>query len=323
MTSPDKFLVGVDIGGTKISVCVGDAAGNIRAAQRFPIAEVASSYPAGLSRIVEVTKAVLDQADLTMQDVASVGIAAPSPMDNRRGLLLAPTNIKGWGIAPIVADLAKQLDKPVRMFNDANACALAEFRFGCGRDIKNLIYLTNSTGMGGGLIINGQVLEGADDTAGEVGHCVLDPNGPPCPCGLNGCFEAYCGGRNMAQRIQERILAGGIQTRILDHAGGKIDQIAMPALLAAVRENDAFAIEVWDEYVLRMAQGIGILIMTLNPELVILGTIAIHAGDLFMDPWLKLLPKFAWSAPLKTCRIAVSSLGASIGDYSALAVAMG
>ncbi len=323
MMPADKILLGVDIGGTKIAVCAGDAAGNIRAAQRFPVAEVADSYPAGLSKIVALAQAVINQAGLTMTDVASVGIAAPAPMDNRRGLLLAPTNLKGWGTAPIVADLSRRLGKPVRMYNDANACALAEFRFGCGRHVKNLVYLTNSTGMGGGLIINGQLLEGPDDTAGEVGHFVLDPAGPPCPCGLNGCFEAYCGGRNMARRIRERIRTEGIQTRILDHAGGQIDRIAMPALLAALREKDPFAQEVWDEYVLRMAQGIGILIMTLNPELVVLGTIAIHAGDLLMAPLANLLPRFAWPAPLKTCRIAVSSLGSSMGEYAALAAAMG
>lgn len=323
MQTPEKFLLGIDIGGTKISVCAGDTAGTIRAAQRFPAAEVADSYAAGLSKIVALCQAVIQKAGMAMRDVTAVGIAAPAPMDNQRGLLLAPTNLKGWGTAPIVSDLTQRLQKPVRMCNDANACALAELRFGCGQDVKNLVYLTNSTGMGGGIVVNGQVLEGPDDTAGEVGHFVLDPAGPPCPCGLNGCFEAYCGGRNMARRIQERIRAGNIKTRILDHAGGQSDRIAMPALLAALREKDPFAQEVWDEYVLRMAQGIGILIMTLNPELVVLGTIAIHAGDLLMAPLAKLLPRFAWPAPLKTCRIAVSSLGAAMGDYAALAAAMG
>lgn len=322
MQTPEKLLLGIDIGGTKISVCAGDTAGAIRAAQRFPAAEVADSYAAGLSKIVALCQAVIQKAGMAMRDVTAVGIAAPAPMDNQRGLLLAPTNLKGWGTAPIVSDLTQRLQKPVRMCNDANACALAELRFGCGQGVKNLVYLTNSTGMGGGIIVNGQLLEGPDDTAGEVGHFVLNPGGPRCACGQDGCFEAYCGGLSLARRIQARLRAHPSDTRMLHHAGGEIDQIAIPALLAALREHDPLAQEVWEEYVVRMAQGIGILIMTFNPDLIVLGTIAIHAGDLFMAPLQKQLPRFAWPAPLQTCRIAVSQLGAAIGDYAALAAAM-
>ncbi|MFN2350710.1 MAG: ROK family protein [Kiritimatiellia bacterium] len=315
-------LLGIDIGGTKISVCLGNNKGTIRKAKRIPVADIANSYTDGLNAIIKLCKDLLKSENVAPTELAAIGISAPGPLDTRRGLLLAPTNLKRWGHAPIVADLQRHFQCPTRMQNDANACALAEFRFGCGRRVQNLVYLTVSTGMGGGIICNGSLVKGDTDTAGEVGHMVLNPDGPPCACGQKGCFEAYCGGLSVARRVQLKIVEEKIHTAILDKAGGAVDNIAFPAILEALREGDHLAREVWEEFIMRLAQGIGIIIMTLNPEMIVLGTIAIHADDLLMIPLQECLQRFAWTAPHRACRIVTSQLGTSIGDYSALAVAM-
>ncbi len=208
------------------------------------------------------------------------------------------------------------------MNSDANACALAERLFGSLRGTQNLVYLTMSTGLGGGVIANGQLIQGLSDTAGEVGHYVLDPAGPVCPCGLRGCFEVYCGGLNVARRIQERIQHENIKTSILEYAGGNPHDIDLKVFLQAVRTQDPFALETWKEFIERLAQGMGIIIMTLNPEVIVLGTIAIHAGNLLMEPLIKSLPKYVWKRPLDSCKIVPSTLGSSIGDLSAMAVAL-
>jgi glucokinase len=157
---------------------------------------------------------------------------------------------------------------------------------------------------------------------GEVGHFVLDPHGPPCPCGQRGCYEIYCGGLNVANRLRERITGGKLKTAILDEAGGDPAKIDFKCLVAAVRKKDALALEAWDEYLERLAQGMGTIMMVANPEAVILGTIAIHAGDLVLEPVRKRVAKYAWKAVVEPCRIIPSALESRIGDLSAIAVAI-
>jgi glucokinase len=239
----------------------------------------------------------------------------------KRGVLIAPPNNPGWRDVPIVSMVQKSFRAPVYCNNDANACALAEMLFGRHKGAKNLVYLTASTGMGGGIIANGELIQGRTDTGGEVGHQTLDPAGPPCGCGQRGCWEAYVGGRNVAEQLKRKIREGNITTAIVDKAGG-IDRIDMRALEQAARAGDRFALEEWGIFTERLAQGIGNLIMILNPDVVILGTIAIHAGEFLMAPLREKLPKYAWEWPLKVCQIEPSSLGGKIGDLAALAVAV-
>ena len=150
---------------------------------------------------------------------------------------------------------------------------------------------------------------------------VLDPDGPRCGCGQRGCWEAYVGGRLLAEQLKAKIRAGGIHTSIVEKAGG-VDAINMQALEAAAREGDRFALTEWDILTDRMAQGIGALVMALNPDVVILGTIGIHAGEFVMGPIRDKLPKYAWKWPLGCCKVVASSLGGKIGDLAALGVAI-
>ncbi len=312
-------LMGIDIGGTKTAVCIGNEEGVILATQR--ISSVTESLEIYLHDLIALCHSVLKEAGLTAAQLGAIGISAPGPLDCKQGILISPPNNPGWHNVPIVKIVRDAFSVPVFCNNDANACALAEMLFGEHKGAQNLLYLTFSTGMGGGIIANGELIQGAADAAGEVGHFVLDPNGPVCGCGHKGCWEAYVGGRAVAKLLKDKIVAGNIKTSIVEKAGG-LDSINIQAFEAAAREGDAFAVAEWDQFAERTAQGLGGLIMVLNPDVVILGTIAIHCGDFIMKPIMEKLPKYTWKWPLKTCVIAPSSLGGKIGDLAALGVAL-
>jgi glucokinase len=311
-------LLGIDIGGTKTAVCVGHANGDILYSKRIPT--TGESIEAYRHQLIELCHHVVEKANLRPETLDGIGISAPGPLDCQRGVLIAPPNNPGWNDVPIRAMVQKAFKAPVFINNDANACALAELLFGAYRGVRSLVYLTFSTGMGGGIIVNGQLIQGITDTGGEVGHQVLDPEGPLCGCGQRGCWEAYVGGRNVAEQLKAKIKAGNISTSIVNKAGG-IDKINLQAFEAAAREGDRFALAEWDIFTDRVAQGVGNLIMILNPEVIIMGTIGIHAGEFVMGPILDKLPKYAWEWPRKACKVVPSSLGGKIGELSALAVA--
>jgi glucokinase len=312
-------LLGIDIGGTKTAVSLGDESGAILQSRRMPSIPEPGLYAA---RLLELCRAVVAEAGLTLKDVAAAGISAPGPLSVSRGLLLAPTNNPTFVDMPIVRMVSDGLGLPAYFNNDANAAVLAEWLFGEYRGTPNLIYLTFSTGMGGGIIVNGRLLQGNADSAGEFGHMVLDINGPRDDEGFPGTWEAYVGGRAVAERVKARIRAGNLQTAILRKAGGSVDAITMRAITDACREGDPLAREVWDEVMERLAQGLGVVIMAFNPDVIILGTMAIRERDLVMPEIEKRLPRYGWKSSIDGCRITPSSLGDRLGDLAGLAVAV-
>lgn len=314
-------LLGIDIGGTKTAVCVGTREGHILASRRMP--SLSGDYlEEYFKELADLCKLILSAAELDQGNLlTAVGISAPGPLDCTRGVLLAPPNNPGWSEVPVVERLAPLFDVPLFINNDANASALAEVYYGEHKDVRNLIYLTASTGMGAGIIVNGKLLQGITDSGGEVGHQVLDPDGPLCPCGKRGCWEIYVGGKSVADRVRTEILDKGIQTLIVEEAGGSPFKIDHKAITAAARAGDAYALEQWNAFIERLAQGVGNLIQVFNPEVIVLGTMAIHEGDFLMEPLREKLSRYAWKWPLEACTVAPSSLGARASDLSALAVA--
>ncbi|MDD3118355.1 MAG: ROK family protein [Victivallales bacterium] len=312
-------VLGFDIGGTKIAVCLGCSDGKIIASGRVDNKE---RHPDDvLPELVALGRQLLADAGMTSTDLTAVGISAPAPHDIPGGRITQPTNMKKWVDVPIRDYLRDAFATTAYMDNDANAGALAEWFFGTGKKCRNLLYLTMSTGIGGGIITNGRLVHGHDYLAGEVGHFSIDPDGPQCNCGIRGCYEAFCGGRAMAQRMQ-RELAGQPDHPIVRYANGNYDAIDMICLEKAVRDGDAYAVALWDEMCRRNAQGIGGLINIFNPEMIVLGTIAWAAGDLFMTPLQQYLPQFCWPVQLRGCRVIPSGLKRRIGDYAGISVAL-
>jgi len=310
-------LAGIDIGGTKISVCLGNDQGKVYYSARIATQPLGGAKE-GLPAIADLLRSLSREKKL---DFAAIGISSPGPISSKEGKMLKPPNLPGWENAELVHFFKEEFKKPVAMNNDANAAALAEYQFGSSQGVPNLVYLTCSTGMGGGAIANGHLVQGVSDTAAEVGHFVLDVNGPHCPCGQRGCFEAFCGGAALAKKMKEEIQKEKIMTQILQEAEGNIDRIDAGCLIASVKKKDPYALKIWDEFILRLAQGIGTVLMNFNPEALILGTIAIHSGPLLLNPLQKLLPRFAWKENRNSCRIEISSLGDQISELSGLALA--
>lgn len=314
-------LMGVDIGGTKVSVCLGDAQGNVIAHKRIKTTSLGDPST-GLPKILELMGHLLRDENLDPHEIKGIGMAVPGPISYKKGMMLSPPNMPTWVNVPIREYFRERLEHPVFLNNDANAGALAEWEFGAAKHLDNLIYLTMSTGMGGGIIAGGRLLQGETDTAGEVGHFVLDPRGPKCPCGQRGCFEIFCGGGNLAHQMQEEIARKKVRTQILEEANGDVTKIDMKCLTAAVKKDDAYALEIWEGFIERLAQGIGILLMTLNPDAIVLGTIAAHTHELVMAPLKRALSQYAWNMPLEHCRIEESHISTAISELGPLALAM-
>jgi glucokinase len=314
-------ILGIDIGGTKTAVCIGNDEGEILASHRM-----STDPSAGLdtyqSRMRDLVDEVSSECSVGLGDLDRIGISAPGPLSVEQGLLLAPPNNPGWENVPIVDMCRDAFGLPVTLNNDANASALAEYRFGSHKGARSLIYLTCSTGIGAGIVLDGRILQGETDMGGEVGHHCVDPDGPPCECGRRGCLEVYVGGYPLANRLKAMIREDNIDTAIIQKAGGDIDSINVEALAAAARDGDAFAVEQWDLFTEYVAIGIGNLIMIINPRVVILGTIAIHQGDFYLDPVREKLPRYTWQWNLEACEVVASGLGDRIGNLGALAVAM-
>lgn len=314
-----KYVLGIDIGGTKIAVCLANDAGEILASGRFPST---ATYEEALTKIAALAKELLAQKGMGIADVAACGISAPGPLDIPNGMLLRSPNMPWGDRMPIQKDLTDALGIDAILENDANAGALAEWFFGCGKGKKNLIYMTMSTGVGGGVIADGHLLHGCAGNAGELGHIILDIHGPECNCGMRGCLEAYAGGKAIQQRMQ---------AALKDHPGhaffrlpcvdGKVENLGFKALLEGVKENIPLALEWWDEYCTRLAQGLGAIASSFNPEVIVLGTTAYYAGDLLMDPLRKLVPRFMWKDFYSTVTIRTSALGLRIGELAGVSVA--
>jgi glucokinase len=309
--------VGFDIGGTKLAVVVGDAEGRIAARRRRPSA-ASGDARSDVDAMIADARALIAEAGVATDAVRGVGVAVPGPIDAQRGTVESPPNLPGWRSVPLVDWFSEAFGVPVHLENDANAAALAEWRFGAGRGARHLVYLTMSTGVGGGLVLDGRLYRGAG-AAGEVGHIPAEWNGERCGCGRRGCLEAYVGGRCWTQRLQREVPAG---SRVATLAGGAAE--AKPEhVIAAAREGDAFALaelERWNEY---LARGLAVLAFAFDPDVFVLGTIAAAAGDaLCLDPVRRRFAENVWPAFAHHIEIRASSLGEEGAYYAALCAAL-
>ena len=318
-----QHVVGIDIGGTKLATVVADSTGNILGKVRKPtLSEKGPAYAIGV--LFDMVREVVTQVGLEQASISAIGVSCGGPLDTKTGVVYSPPNLPGWDALPLKARLESEFQVPVTIENDANASALAEFRFGGGRGYRAVLYMTMSTGIGGGIVIDGQVYHGANDSAGEVGHQILLPNGPRCGCGKRGCLEALCSGPAIARRaqaaIQKQLEDGTASTALLTLADGRIEDVKSEHVLAAARTGDALASELVQETAYYMGWGIANLVNILNPDIVLLGTIAVAAGDLLLDPIRETVSKFAMTRPAEAVHIAPAQLGDALGDLAAVAL---
>jgi len=316
----EPLYLAADIGGTKTSCTVATEAGEILAAARAPT-PVAEGPEACLGIIGRLLRQAAGEAGVPPEGCRAIGAAIGGPLDSRRGIIYSPPNLPNWEAVPLKDHLEAEFGLPAHTENDANAGALAEARFGAGRGAQNVVYLTLGTGIGGGIIADGRLYRGTTDDAGEIGHTTVLPGGPPCGCGKRGCLEALVAGPAIGRRAREKARAQP-DSLLWEGAGGDESAIGGETALHAAQRGDAAALEVWAETAEYLGLGIANLVQVLNPQVVALGTIAIAAGDLLLEPVRAVVRREAWPRAVEAVRIVPAELGERVGDLAALCCAL-
>ncbi|MDR7419289.1 MAG: ROK family protein [Armatimonadota bacterium] len=310
-----EYYLGVDLGGTKILTALVNGRGQVL--QRARIATPAGGPEDVVAAIVATVHDVTHQAHLEAGAVRGIGVGAPGPMDPETGVVFEPPNLPGWRDVPLGAMLTVRLGMPAFVENDANAAALGERWAGAGAGIDDLIYMTVSTGIGGGLILNGDLYHGVSGTAGEVGHMVIDPRGPRCPCGRTGCLEAIASGTSIARDAREAVRAGR-PTALAALAPGDLDAAAVAR---AAHDGDPVAREIYARAASALGTGIANLVNLLNPAMVIIGGGVARAGDLIFAPVRRIVRQEVFERPGAAVQIVPALLGDDVGAVGAAAVA--
>jgi glucokinase len=314
-------LAGVDIGGTKCAVVLGqhrDQTAVVIAKRRFP---TPATPRLALAQIAEALAALL--ADYPAFKPAAIGVSCGGPLDSARGLILSPPNLPGWDRIDVVTPLRDRFGVPAVLQNDANAGALAEWRWGAGRGVRNMIFLTFGTGMGAGLILDGRLYSGTNDLAGEVGHVRLAPDGP-VGYGKAGSFEGFCSGGGIANLARQRARTW-IEAGTPPAFCPTLDDV--PSLTAervgqAAQAGDPLAREIFDTVGQRLGQGLAMLIDILNPERIVIGSIYGRQRALLEPLTLNVLRDEALPGAAGVCEIVPAALGEQIGDLASLSVAL-
>jgi len=268
MTAGQSFAVGVDIGGTNMSAAVVQASDGAVVAHETIATLSIQGADDGMRRLLACIDRVVQRAPVGWDAIAGIGVGCTGPLDIARGLIQNPFTLPGWDDLPIVPMLAAAFDKPVLLLNDAHAAALGEHQIGAGRGTQHMIYLTISTGIGSGLILDGRLYQGRRGLAGEVGHHAIALDGIPCYCGRHGCWEMYASGPAIATRAQTRVTP---DSPLWAEAAGQPETITARMVGAAAQRGDALAIELLHETGMYIGVGIANLINTLAPEMVVLG----------------------------------------------------
>ena len=308
-------VAGVDIGGTKISIAVAHASGAIIAMRRVPTHAEAGPLQA-LDSVTSVLNGLISE---TSYPLLAIGVGSPAPIDVERGLILSPSNLRSWVEFPVVELLEERFGVPVVLENDANAAAVGEHIYGAGRGCQNVLYITVSTGVGGGLIIGGELYRGVATGAGEIGHTIVLPDGYRCNCGSVGCLETVSSGYHIARRVKDRLRAG--EQSLIRKMVKDLDEVTARVVVDAVEERDSLAVAVWDEACRFLAIGIANAITLIAPEVVIVGGGVASAGDLLFDPLREQVPGFVSMIPAEFIRIVPAELGTESGVHGAVALA--
>ncbi|MFT4414805.1 ROK family protein [Fredinandcohnia humi] len=300
-----RTAIGIDIGGTKVAIGAVQEDGEVLASVQFPT-EVEKGPDYAVTQIISSVSEIIRN----YQVIEGIGIGCPGPLDTKRGIVTNPPNLKTWHGYSLVQKIESAFQLPVRLLNDADAAALGEYFFTYRKTYKHVLYVTVSTGIGGGIIINGQLYEGSKSGAGELGHSVIDPKGPLCGCGKSGCLEALASGTAITRIWKERLVQRGSQ--IEPTWSGK-------ELFAQAAEGDSLAKEVIEEATTHFALGLSQAIQTLNPELLILGGGVVIGQPAFYEQVKTKLPHYLLDQHKESLQIEMASHGTMAGVIGAAA----
>ena len=276
-----KYRIGVDIGGTNVKIALVDFDGKIIYSNTVPT-RAEMGYEAGVNNIKQAIKELMQETGESAKTIEAIGFGLPGQIDYKEGVVKNLPNIPGWVNIPLAKIIEDEFSIPTRLDNDVRCAALGELNFGAGKNCENLICITVGTGIGSGIVLNGKLVRGASNAAGEIGHIKMDMTGGPlCGCGDYGCFEAYASGPAIVTMAKEYI-SGGKSAKYKEMA---TDGIITPYIVAqAALQGDAVSIQIFKQMGKILGTGLASVINILNPEKIIIGGGVADAGEILLDP---------------------------------------
>jgi glucokinase len=316
----DDLILSVDLGGSKILTAVVKPRGEMLSSDESTT-PATESHEVVIQSIIDSAHSALRQAGCTISEISAVGMGAPGISNPEAGILFTSPNLPGWRNVLLRDIIQNKLDKKTFLINDANAAALGEMYFGSAQGVHNFIYVTLSTGIGGGIVIDGKIYTGAIGTAGEVGHMTIDDNGPLCNCGNKGCWEALASGTALAREAKHRIKEGA-KTSILKYVEGDPEKVTAPIIHNAAEQGDKLAKDLIARTGYYVGVGLANLINIFNPELIVIGGGLSNIGDMLLKPAFKVAGEKSYKEAFQAVRFASAGLGRNSGVLGAAAFAV-
>lgn len=311
--SLEGFLVGVDVGGTKVAAGIVDSSGKIQQQHRTPMAAHGTAA-AGLTAVTTAIDALTAESATRFGKLRGIGICSPGPLDPVTGIVINPPNLPCWKNFPLAAEIARIYQVPVRVDNDANAAALAETIWGAGRGYKYVFYASLGTGIGTGIVLDGRIYHGHTGAAAEGGHISIDYRGPVCACGKRGCIETLAAGPAIAARARALVAAKpSSASTLLDLAGGSVDAVTSEIVGKAYLAGDPVAREVLQETVKLLAFWFGNMIDLIDPDVLIIGGGVSSMMRPFFDEIRNLLPSCCVNSRCREIPLVQAHYGADAG----------
>ena len=313
-----RYVVGIDLGGTNIVVgTIAEDGSELLGLVSEPTLPDQGG-DAVIARIVKLARASMAQAK--GKEIVGVGIGSPGPLDTKTGIVILTPNL-GWVDMPLRDRVADGLKLPTVLDNDANCAIYGEWWRGAARGVEHVIGLTIGTGIGGGIILGGEIYHGASDIAGEIGHMTIDANGRLCKCGNQGCLEAYASGPAIAARAVEGIQAGS-KSALPQYVQGDLSKITAQVVYEAANDGDGYALEVVRETAKLLGAGVASLVNIFNPSVVVICGGVTQAGEKLFGPLTAEVHRRAFKPAWEVCRILPGALPGTAGVYGAAAVFM-
>jgi glucokinase len=315
-----EYLIGVDLGGTNIRAAAVSPSGSILDRISIPT-QAYQGRRAVVKRLIELIRGIEEKFGKKGQRLVGVGMGIAGAIYLNRGLVSRSPNLEGWENFKLMDRLQKYLDFPIFLENDANAIALGEKWKGAGKKAESFCCLTLGTGIGGGIILNNKIWHGVDGTAGEIGHTTLDPQGPPCNCGSNGCLEIYASATGIKRMVLEKIREGN-KSSLLKKCQNKIEDITAKMVYDSAKDGDELCQGVFREMGRYLGIGLANLINLLNLELIVLGGKVTQAWNLFIGETRKEIKKRGFTPSAKRTKITKAKLGDDAGVLGAVYFAL-
>ncbi len=310
-----SLLIGIDLGGTNTKIALISNETNILDRSTFLTKAYALKKDL-INKLINEVNSLLHSNGYSINNLTGIGIGLAGLVDYSKGFIFNLTNIPGWRKVPLRSSLEGKFNVPVYLDNDANAICLGEYLYGAGKDSNNLVSVSLGTGIGSGIIINGKLYRGSSFSAGEIGHIIINENGPECGCGSFGCLEAYVGNSAIIKAANERLKRK--KSKILNRiTRGNIKNLTPRHLSLAAKEGDPVSIAIWKDIGRHLGIGLSALVNLLNPDKIVLCGGISKAGNFLLKPAVKSLKKFSMDVPGKIVKVLLSKLGDDAGVIGA------